>query len=107
MIKTFLKKFGYILAILVIVVVAAINMNVNSNKYELSDMSLANVEALATREGAGDTICSYPYTGVGALYGYDDPHWDVRWECGFYVGYPCVCYIYNLYGDFNSFCAHK
>ena len=68
MIKKFLEKFGYILAILVITVVAAISMNLNSNKYGLSDMSLANVEALARSEG-GDLCC---YWVCGATYEYGE-----------------------------------
>ena len=44
------KKILGGIAIVAIAVVAAINMNVNSNRDELSDISLANVEALARDE---------------------------------------------------------
>ena len=49
MLKIF-KKIWLYLAIIVIAVVAAINMNANANRYGLSDMELANVEALAQCE---------------------------------------------------------
>ena len=51
--KCFFKKFGYIIAILVIAVVAAINMNLDSNSYDLSDWQLANIEALSRDESPG------------------------------------------------------
>ena len=54
MLKIFFKKFGYIIALFVIAVVAAINMNVSTNKYGLSDRQLTNIEALARNEGSGD-----------------------------------------------------
>ena len=52
-IKWFFEKVGYIVAILAIAVVAAINLNVDSNRYVLSDTQLANIEALARSEGSG------------------------------------------------------
>ena len=52
------KKLLYGLAVVVIAAVAAFNMNVSSNEYGLSDVSLANVEALAQGENPlGD--CRY------------------------------------------------
>ena len=57
MLKIFFKKFGYIIALFVIVVVAAINMNVSTNKYGFSDRQLANVEALAKIEYNGNSCC--------------------------------------------------
>ena len=47
------KKFLYGFAVLVIAVFAAVNIHLSSNKYGLSDVSLANVEALARNEGSG------------------------------------------------------
>ena len=41
---------GYIIAIIVTAVVAAINLNIESNKYGLSDLSLANVSVLTEME---------------------------------------------------------
>ena len=70
------KKIIGFLAVIVIAVMAAGNLNVNNSRTaKLSDLSLANVEALAGAEGAstGDcykTITSTPghqvkYCGVG------------------------------------------
>jgi hypothetical protein len=42
------KKFFYGFAVLGVAALAACNVNVNSQKVELSDVMLANVEALAT-----------------------------------------------------------
>ena len=85
MIKKILEKFGYILAILVIAVVSAMNMNVNSKSDGLSDMSLANVEALAKGEVVveipcqmgPDDFCVYP-----PFPGY--PYWDIFYPGKFY-----------------------
>ena len=43
------KKFMAFLAVVAIVAVAALNMNINSNK-RLSNVSLSNIEALALSE---------------------------------------------------------
>ena len=48
------KKFLYGFAVLAIAAVAAVNVTLSSNKYGLSDVSLANVEALAKSEGDDD-----------------------------------------------------
>ena len=48
--KNFLFGFG----VLTIAVVATFTMNVNSNDYGLSDISFANVEALAISENGSD-----------------------------------------------------
>ena len=64
------KKFLYGLAVLFIAVVAAFNVNLNSNGDGLSDVSLANVEALANMspgcpngcvKGLGGCYCNGPY----------------------------------------------
>ena len=57
MLKIFFKKFGYIIALFVIAVVAAINMNVSTNKYGLSDRQLTNVEALAQGQVIIEELC--------------------------------------------------
>ena len=44
------KKLLYGFAVLAIAAVAAVNVNLRSNRYGLSDVSLANVEALARTE---------------------------------------------------------
>ena len=54
------KKIWLYLAIIVIAVVAAINMNTNANRYGLSDMELANAEALAQ----GEVIVGIPCAEV-------------------------------------------
>ena len=48
------KKLFYGFAVLGIAVVVAFNMNLSSNGSGLSDISLANVEALARDEGGGN-----------------------------------------------------
>ena len=50
---------------LVIVVVTLINVNFNSNKYGLSDVSLANVEALAKNESGDNLACWKTITSKG------------------------------------------
>ena len=49
------RKFLYGLAVLAIAVVAAFNMNLSSKGDGLSDISLANVEALARNEDDAGT----------------------------------------------------
>ena len=44
--------FGFVA--LIIAAIVAFAMNVNSNDYGLSDISLANIEALATSENGSD-----------------------------------------------------
>jgi hypothetical protein len=46
-----MKKIFVGIAILAITAVAAFNVNMNTQKSELSDLSLANVEALAQESG--------------------------------------------------------
>jgi Tfp pilus assembly protein FimT len=46
-----------VLAVLAIAAVAAWNVNLNSQKNELSDIQLANVEALAQESGEGQIYC--------------------------------------------------
>ena len=55
-----LKKILGLLAVLLIAVVVAWNMNVNSQTKGMSDLSMANVEALANGEGIiyGDQWCN-------------------------------------------------
>ena len=53
--KQKLLLFGF--AVLTIAAVTTFTMNVNSNDYGLSDISLANVEALALGEGDDGTKC--------------------------------------------------
>jgi hypothetical protein len=50
------KIFGGIV-VLAIAAVAAFNVNMNTQKGELSDLSLANVEALAQGEGGSTFYC--------------------------------------------------
>ena len=45
-----LKKLFYGVAVLIIAVVAAININLNSKNYKFSDVFLTNVEALASED---------------------------------------------------------
>ncbi|GHV27015.1 hypothetical protein FACS1894176_08470 [Bacteroidia bacterium] len=52
------KIFGGI-AVLAIAAVAAFNVNVNSQKNDLSDLSLANVEALASEGSGGNSVTCY------------------------------------------------
>ena len=55
------KKLLYGFAVLAIAAAAAFNMSVNSNS-GLSDISLANVEALARSEGGND-LCDNACSG--------------------------------------------
>ena len=72
-----LKKFGYIIALFVIAVVAAINLNANFNTYGLSDRQLANIEALAQ----GETNKQYEIRDVKEL-----EIWDEEEEVFIYMG---------------------
>ncbi|GHT87644.1 hypothetical protein FACS189474_0950 [Bacteroidia bacterium] len=53
--------FGGI-AVLTVVAAAALNINFNTQKSDLSGISLANVEALAQSEGGIICHLDYPYT---------------------------------------------
>ena len=44
------KKIRFVIAVLTISAIAAFNVYLSTNSYNLSDVSLANVEALATGE---------------------------------------------------------
>jgi hypothetical protein len=55
------KKILGGIAVFVIAVVAAWNVNLNSQKSDLSDISLANVEALASGESGGQPMDCYCY----------------------------------------------
>ena len=48
------KKLFFGFTVLAIALIVAFTMNVASNNYGLSDISLANVEALAQSEGGSD-----------------------------------------------------
>ena len=75
------KKILYGFAVLTIAVVVAINMNVNSNRYSLSDLSLANAEALASNEGDINRADCYPEISQGGT-------GKVKWcsySCGTYI----------------------
>ncbi|MDR0506066.1 MAG: NVEALA domain-containing protein [Dysgonamonadaceae bacterium] len=68
------KKVLYGIAILAIAAVAAWNVNVNSQKEELSDVMLANVEALASETDSASkgtpgtkTTTKYEYDSDGRL----------------------------------------
>ena len=54
-----IKKLIIGLAFIAVAAIAAWNVSENSNKYGLSDLSLANVEALANREGSSDSVTCY------------------------------------------------
>ena len=71
-----LKKLFYGVAVLIIAAVAAFNVNLNSNGDGLSDISLANVEALADFELNGGTCLNY---------------------CFVDFNYDCHVYIYGIY----------
>ncbi len=51
------KKYSGLLAVVMIAAVAAWNVNLNSQKETLSDLSMENVEALASESALGD--CKY------------------------------------------------
>jgi uncharacterized Rmd1/YagE family protein len=55
--KKMKKKILGGIAVFVIAVVAAWNVNLNSQKSDLSDISLANVEALASETGNNSNVC--------------------------------------------------
>ena len=63
------KIFGFLL-VFVIAFFSAINVNINSQKKGLSDVSLANVEALAEETGSGARSCTltwgFTIFGIGA-----------------------------------------
>ena len=59
--KFLFKKVGYILAILAIAAIVAWNANVSSKGDVLSDLSLANVEALAGGEDDEDDCAPGAY----------------------------------------------
>ena len=94
------KKIWLYSVIFIIAVVAAISMNVNANQYGLTDMKLANIEVLATREGPDDVACYYidsPIFGEVVGLGEDEYLWDERWVCGEHVGYPCLGYMWSYF----------
>lgn len=62
------KVFG-LLAVLAIVAVAY-NVSINSNGNDLSDVSLANIEALAQESGGSGNSCGY------AAYEYDNDWYE-------------------------------
>ncbi len=64
------KKFLGLLAVLMIAAVAAWNVNLNSQKDVLSDLSMENVEALADESGGGKPDCSTSCSGewCGGVY---------------------------------------
>ena len=64
------KIFFYGVAVLIIAVVAAVNVNLHSHKNGLSDVSLANVEALARVE----TTEEFAEIGCEPLWEYDVCH---------------------------------
>jgi hypothetical protein len=70
--KSIFKMKKYILsgiAVLAVATVVALNVSLNSQSEELSDLSLANVEALANGESFEEVLCS-------------------AW-CQIYLGYEC------------------
>ena len=61
-----LRKLIYGFAFVAITAIAAVNLNMNANKYGLSDTQLANIEALARDEGVVFPYPCYYYMGIGA-----------------------------------------
>jgi hypothetical protein len=53
------KKILSGIVLFTIAAIAAWNVNLNSQSNELSDISLANVEALATESGTGNVVDCY------------------------------------------------
>ncbi|MDR2145535.1 MAG: NVEALA domain-containing protein [Tannerella sp.] len=63
------RKFLYGLAVIVIAALAAVNLQVNNSQTgKLSDISLANVEALALETFCPGGTCSYEFPGGGSCY---------------------------------------
>jgi hypothetical protein len=84
------KKFFYGIAVLGVAALAAWNVNVNSQKVELSDVMLANVEALAQDENGGTNVvckCSRMQTQNCAV-----NNWGAQCASGNNVH----CWEYNL-----------
>ena len=70
------KKLSSVIAVLIIVVVMALNINFSANKSGLSDLVLANVEALAIGEHPLDEGCKL----VDPHFFYDGCYWD-KYSC--------------------------
>lgn len=75
------KVFGAV-ALIAIAVAAGWNYQQNNNKVEMSDLTLENIEALASGEGGGGmTDCPngcLTYTGICFCYGYQ-PYEEAKW----------------------------
>jgi len=77
------KKLLYGFAVIVIATIVAWNVNVSSKRYGLSDISLANVEALA--QGEDGSACKWKSVEAACGCGY----WALCDSDG--NGYVCDC----------------
>ena len=108
------KKILFIIALLAVLITGAVNISLDSAKSVLSDRALANIEVLATREGADDVICGILFANDHlSEYGqwweptwFGSPVWDYMWVCNEYVGERCGGATYNWFRG-TSFCAEN
>ena len=65
------KVFGAV-ALIAIAVAAGWNVRQNNNKVEMSDLTLENIEALASGEGSSDCTRECPYSGYMCIINFTD-----------------------------------
>lgn len=82
------KKIVSLCAIAIVAVAAAFGVSKNANELELSDLALANVEALADDESASDIA--------------DNCYWCPMEYCGYVVVTPSGNTVWNHYNLENK-----
>lgn len=104
-----MKKLFFCIIAAILIAIAAINLNLNSGKSALSDLTLANIEALARNEGGDGGIALMDC--YGAFSNTVAPVWynscskvgsgGVYYECGAITNYEPLsfsiyskCYVY-------------
>lgn len=65
------KVFGAV-ALIAIAVAAGWNVQQSNNKVEMSDLTLENIEALASGEGSSDCTRECPYSGYMCIINFTD-----------------------------------
>ena len=76
------KQLKLVMAIAAIAVAGGIGIYASQSESQVSDVALANIEALADNEGSGS--CKWKRT--------KDSHGCIYWEClSNGTGDPCVC----------------
>ena len=107
------KKILFFIFVIAVVLTVIVNISLDSEKIAFSDIELASIEVLATREGPDDLVCGIllgntPWSLIEMWPEWlPSPIWDYMMGCHpEYVGELCSGASYNWYMGL-SFCSES